>query len=272
MPILISHDGLPRLMSQWVAMATEPPRLDAQQTQHALNRLVEGIVKLFGSKEPKSQPAPGVAQREAVAVAQPQGASAASNGGTLEETLARFETMPQEMSELRRSLTDVLHNFGMAIDHMGIEAKRLSNESSALALMADKLQMRLDQLQRTLNGEFAEHRRPSAVSTEEPAMPGEPQFRPSDQGASVVLAPVSGFQELMDIQRALDSMPEADTASVVGFRNGEAALQLVLRSPVTAGHVVDALAHATGEELLIEESRPDAQRLRLRFVEGESRR
>ncbi len=253
-------------------MVTEPPRLDAQRTQRALDRLVEGIVKLFGSSKPKSQPAPS-AGPEAAALAQAPAAVAQPNKrDTLEQTLARFDSMPQEMSELRRSLTDVLHNFGMAIDHMGIEAKRLSNESSALALMADKLQMRLDDLQRTLNGDFAARRSAPAAAQEEPPLPSEPQFRPSDQGVSVVLAPVSGFQELMDILGALRSLPAAEAASVVGFRNGEASLQLVLRNPITARHIVDALAQATSEELLIEESRPDAQRLRLRFVEGEGRR
>jgi hypothetical protein len=255
-------------------MATEPPRLDAEQTQRALDRLAEGIVKLFGSSKPKSGPATSAPQPEAVAVAQPQAAAPApNNGDTLERTLARFETMPQEMSELRRSLTDVLHSFESALDHLGIEAKRLSNESSSLALMADKLQMRLDQLQRTLNGDFAERRpAPAPVVQEAPAAPSEPQFRPSDQGVSVVLAPVTDYQELLNIQRALSNLPEAESASVVSFRNGEESLQLVLRTPVTARQIVDALAQATGEELLIEESRPDAQRLRLRFVEGEGRR
>ena len=252
-------------------MATEPPRLDAHQTQRALDRLAEGIVKLFGSSKPKSPPAAEAGQQEAIAVAEPAAAQRPNGGAALEQTLARFETMPQEMSELRRSLTDVLHNFENALDHLGIEAKRLSNESSALALMADKLQMRLDDLQRTLNGEYLERRR-APVAAEEPPSPSEPQFRPSDQGVSVVLAVVTGFQELMDVQRALSGMPDAEGASVVGFRNGEASLQVVLRNPVTASQIVDALAEATGEELLIEESRPDAQRLRLRFVEGESRR
>jgi hypothetical protein len=206
------------------------------------------------------------------AVSQPEPAAPApNNSDALERTLARFETMPQEMSELRHSLTDVLHSFGMAIDHMGIEAKRLSNESSALALMADKLQMRLDDLQRVLNGEFVERARaPSAAA--EPAAPGEPQFRPSDKGVSVVLASVPGFQGLMDVQRALSGLPEADAASVASYRNGEATLQLVLRQPVGARQIIDALAQATDEELLIEESRPEAQRLRLRFVEKEGRR
>ena len=259
-------------MSQWVAMATEPPRFDAQQTQRALSRLVEGIVKLFGSKQPKSEATPSAGRQEAAAVAQPQAAAPQPNKrDTLEQTLARFDSMPQEMSELRRSLTDVLHNFGMAIDHLGIEAKRLSNESSALALMTDKLQMRLEDLQRTLNGDFAERQRGPVVQEEAPA-PTEPQFRPSDQGVSVVLTQVRGFQGLMDAQRALNDMPEVEKATIANFRNEEAIVQLVLHTPVTARQIVDVLAQATGEELLIEESRPEAQRLRLRFVERESRR
>jgi len=189
----------------------------------------------------------------------------------LERMLARFETMPGEMAEVKRSLAEVLHRFEDALDHLGIEAKRLSNESSALALMADKLQMRLEQLQRALNGDYHEAPRERAVA-EEPPVPTEPQFRPSDQGVSVVLASVSGFQELMDVQRALTGLPDAENASVLTYRNGEASLQLVLRRPVTAGQIVDALAQATGEELLIEESRPEAQRLRLRFVDKEGRR
>jgi len=255
-------------------MATEPPRFDAQQTQRALNRLVEGIVKLFGSKQPKSEPTPNAGRQEAAAIAQAPALAAApqpNKRDTLEQTLARFDSMPQEMSELRRSLTDVLHNFGMAIDHMGIEAKRLSNESSALALMADKLQMRLDDLQRTLNGDFAERRRAPAVQ-EEPAAPSEPQFRPSDQGVNVVLTQVRGFQGLMDAQRALSDMPDVEKATIANFRNEEAIVQLVLHTPVTARQIVDVLAQATGEDMLIEESRPEAQRLRLRFVEGDSRR
>ena len=189
----------------------------------------------------------------------------------LERMLARFETMPGEMAELKRSLGEILQRFDLALDHLGIEAKRLSNESSALALMADRLQMRLEQLQRALNGDYHEAPRERVVA-QEPPVPTEPQFRPSDQGINVVISNVPGFQGLMDVQRALESLPEVEKASVLNFRNDEASLQLVLRSPTTARQLVDALARATGAELLIEESRPEAQRLRLRFVEGEGRR
>jgi hypothetical protein len=235
-------------------------------------------VKLFGSRN--KRPDRPASQRLEEQVqhaqqAQPSDDASAQGEETLERTLAQFESMPQEMSELRTALSEVLHKFEFALGHLGIEAKRLSNESSALALMADKLQMRLEDLQRTLNGDALQQ--PSSILRPTPREDsidesGEPQFRPSDQGVNVVLASVPGFQGLMDVQRALTGMAESDGASVVGYRNGEASLQLTLRRPVSTRRITDALAIATGEELLIEESRPDAQRLRLRFVEGESRR
>ena len=44
---------------------------------------------------------------------------------------------------------------------------------------------------------------------------------------------------------------------------------MVLREPVTASRVVEALSESANQTLLIEESRPEALRLRLRFVEQE---
>jgi hypothetical protein len=254
--------------------------------------MVEGIMKLFGPGQPKTakkEPEQGAAAMTQTApqAGQPDQGSAyvphpqpvatpttaRSATAALELTLARFETMPQEMSELRRTLGEVLHRFEDALDHLGLEAKRLSTESSSLALMTDRLQARLSDLERALSGGgVAERALETPMEQEAPRVPEEPQFRPSDQGVSVVLASVPGFQGLMDVQRALSGLPEAENASVVGYRNGEASLKLVLREPVTPRAVIDALARAGDGEILIEESKPEAQRLRLRFVEKESRR
>ena len=55
---------------------------------------------------------------------------------------------------------------------------------------------------------------------------------------------------------------------VVDIRlGGEAALEVVLNAPVTARQIVDGVRNVTGEQLVIEESRPEAARLRLRFVD-----
>ena len=86
----------------------------------------------------------------------------------------------------------------------------------------------------------------------------------------VVLAAVPGFQGLMDIQRALSGLPQTEGASVVAYKNGEASLEVVLNAPVAARQIVDDIRESTGEQLLIEESRPEAGKLRLRFVERDS--
>jgi hypothetical protein len=111
---------------------------------------------------------------------------------------------------------------------------------------------------------------PAAPVPAAPAKPPEPQFQAGTSPMSVVLATVPGFQGLMDIQRALSGLPQTESASVVAYKNGEASLEVVLSAPVTAREVVDGLRDATGEQLLIEESRPEAGKLRLRFVERDS--
>lgn len=243
--------------------ADERPRPRPRERRSSFGRLVARAVgRMFGASKPVAKDKGKGADREVIVMPE---AAAPSGGQSLEATLARFEAMPSEFAELKRSLGDVFHRFEDALDHLGIEAKRLSNEASALALMADRLQARLSDLERALNG--GEHRRWEAPAREEAPAPEEPQFRPSDQGVSVILAAVPGFQGLMDAQRALSGLPSTEAASVLAYKNGEASLQVVLRQPVSARQIVEGLQQSTGQQILIEESRPEAQRLRLRFVE-----
>jgi hypothetical protein len=205
----------------------------------------------------------------------------------LERVLAQFESMPEELADLKRSLGDVLQRFEEALDHLGVEARRLSNEASALASVAGRLQTRLGDLGRSMGQQAgALAREPSREASyglrEEPhyapqeqpryAPPGEPQFEPAGQGVTITLAAVPGFQGLMDAVRALNGLPATESASVVAFKNDEASIRVTLRQPVSARQIVEGLQASTGQQALIEESRPDAQRLRLRFVERESRR
>ncbi len=200
----------------------------------------------------------------------------------LERVLAQLESMPEELSDLKRSLGDVLQRFEEALDHLGGEAHRLSNEASALAGVADRLQARLGDLGRSMGGQREPFREASYGIREEPQYarqeqpryvpPAEPQFEPGDQGVTITLAAVPGFQGLMDAIRALNGLPATESASVVAFKNDEASIRVTLRQPVSARQIVEGLQASTGQQALIEESRPDAQRLRLRFVERESRR
>lgn len=180
------------------------------------------------------------------------------------------EMLPQELTDLRRALREVVHRLEEALDHLGMEAQRLSDEASRLSLIADRLEARVDQL--TLSPEQGRPPYEQEPAPEpEPVAPQEPQFRPGGQAVGIVLAAVPGFQGLMDVQRALSGLPAAEGASVVGYKNGEASLQVVLRAPVSARQIVEGLRESTGHQLLIEEARPEAMRLRLRFIDQEGR-
>ena len=174
-----------------------------------------------------------------------------------------------ELTDLKRLLREVVHRMEDALDHLGIEAQRLSDETSRITLLADRLESRLVGLARSL-------RQTALVSEPEPApepapeIPQEPQFQPGDQAIGVIVNAVPGFQELMDMQRGLSDLAAVEGASVSSYRNGEASLELTLNAPVTAREIIDRLGESTNRQLLIEEARPETQRLRLRFINQQS--
>lgn len=114
-----------------------------------------------------------------------------------------------------------------------------------------------------------------AASQQEPARepkpvaPEETQFHPADRPVAIVLAAVPGFRGLMDAERALSGLAAAEGASVVGYNKGEASMELTLRAPLSPREILDALRASTGHQVLIEEARPEA--LRLRFIESPGR-
>jgi ABC-type transporter Mla subunit MlaD len=220
------------------------------------------------------------------AVAQPSSADAAQH---LERTLAHFESMlsaleqraqsapavdatvertAQELDELRSTLRDVFQRLEGTLDHLGTEAQRLSDGASDLALVAGRLDTRMNELIRSV-GSARSVAPPPEPAAERAPVAIEPKFQPGDDAVAVVLAAVPGFQGLMDAQRALSGLDEAENASVVAYKNGEASLQVQLRAPVSARQIVEGLRVSTGHQLLIEESRPEALRLRLRFTGGD---
>ena len=98
----------------------------------------------------------------------------------------------------------------------------------------------------------------------------EQAFLPGKEAVTIVLAPVSDFHDLMEMHRALSRLPAAEGASVIRYQNGEASFELLLRTGVSASQIVAVLGESTGRRPLIEESKPDAARLRLHFVDQES--
>ncbi len=169
-----------------------------------------------------------------------------------------------ELTELKRALREIVHRLEEGLDHLGLEVQRLSDEASRLAVISDRLEATLDQV----TGSFAQARAGAAPVPGPVALPPEePQFLPDDNAMQIGLAAVPGFQGLMDAQRALSGLPATESASVVAYKDGEASLEVMLREPVGALDIVEGLREATGHGLLIEEARPDARRLRLRFTE-----
>ena len=49
------------------------------------------------------------------------------------------------------------------------------------------------------------------------------------------------------------------------YFDGEARIVLMLREPITTSRLLETLREATGQHLQLEESRPEASRLRVRF-------
>ena len=230
----IRSEGLP----------AEPARLQsAAEAARALERALAHFESVLGQLEERAErPAPE------------------------EEEEAEME--PQELSGLERTLREFARRLEDAVDHLGLEAQRLSDEASRLAQIAGQLEARLGDLAQTGARAPASHDVRPAPSAE-PVAPREPQFRPAEGAIGVVLAAVPGFQGLMEVQRALSGLPATERASVVAYKNGEASLEVLLRAPVSAQQIVEELGAATGYRLLIEEARPEAQRLRLRFIEQE---
>ncbi|MGB2695370.1 MAG: hypothetical protein WBD55_09315 [Dehalococcoidia bacterium] len=177
-----------------------------------------------------------------------------SESSPVSENKEMVSPNPSELHEIVRRLED-------ALEHYRSETRRLADETSRIALVADRLETRLSELTRTLGGDGA----PQATAAD--VAMTEPRFQPNERGVDLVISAVPGFQELMDAQRGLSGLPSVAAASVHRFQNGEASLEVTLSAPLGAREVVDGLRQATGHELVIEEVRPEASRLRLRFIE-----
>jgi hypothetical protein len=183
-----------------------------------------------------------------------------------------FDRALDRMADERRLLIDEAQSAGRsareqterALDRMEQDRRQLSEQVAGLARALERLEHRLDDLSRAV----AESRRvPITVAIEEEAPPeeAEPAFAPGGEGLTLVISAVPGFQGLMEVQRALTRISAIEGASVERYFDGEARIVLTLREPITASRLLDVLAQATGQQLQLEESRPEAMRMRVRF-------
>lgn len=178
--------------------------------------------------------------------------------------------MPQDQMNRDATPGDVSHKIEEALERLAAQMERLSKEVSRLSLVADRLEAELSTLG---NGRGSAESAPDegGATASEPVTAPEPQFPPGDRPVGIVVGAVPGFQGLMDVQRGLTDLAAVKAASVQSYRNDEASMELALHTPVSARQVVEGLREATGHELIIEESRPEELRLRLRFSNHVSR-
>ena len=143
-----------------------------------------------------------------------------------------------------------------------------------LALLAaislyEKLPLRRKHVQQESLQQFAQTPRPTGGLT---LVPQRLLFQPASKPMRLSLIDISDFRRLMNAVRTLSDFPAAKRASLIGFKHGCAVLEVALRVPLHAGEIADELQGGTGYHILIEEARPDMQRLRLRFIEPAAQR
>ena len=161
------------------------------------------------------------------------------------EREARAQTIAPQLLDTLERFGDALTRLAQYTERLG---ERVSELTDAVATLAN-----------------ARDTRPAASPV--PQLPDlEPPFASGGEGIDVTIAAVPGFQGLMDLQRALVRLPQVHSAAVRRYQDDEAAIQLVLSQPMTASSIVEGVAGATGRQIVVDEARPDALRLRLRFL------
>jgi hypothetical protein len=185
-----------------------------------------------------------------------------------------FDRALDRMADERRVLIDETQSTGRAareqtkraLDRMEQDRRDLTEQIATLARSLERLERRLDDLSRTVQ---QSRRAPVTVAIEEEALQEEaetePAFAPGGEGLTLVISAVPGFQGLMEVQRALTRVSAIEGASVERYFDGEARIVLTLREPITAARLLETLTQATGQQLQLEESRPEAMRMRVRF-------
>lgn len=162
---------------------------------------------------------------------------------------SRARAVPIEVIGTLERFSDIL---GQLVEHNQSLAARMADLAAAVANLAQT---------------------PAALPAPAAAKPHlpelEPTFASGGEGIDVTIAAVPGFQGLMEIQRALVRLPQVQSAAVRRYQDDEAAIQLVLSQPMTAAAIAEGVTNGTGKSILVDEARPDALRLRLRFLNAQ---
>ena len=162
---------------------------------------------------------------------------------------ARAQQVPPQLIETLERFSAVLTRLVEFTEQVGSRINELTEAMNVLAEMQ------------------ARQQQPQPQPAAKPQLPEmEPSFAPGGEGIDVTIAAVPGFQGLMELQRALVRLPQVQSAAVRRYQDDEAAIQLVLAQPMSASAIAEGLTGSTGRSIFVDESRPDALRLRLRFL------
>jgi hypothetical protein len=186
---------------------------------------------------------------------------AAANGDTaeLKTELAMTRAAVQELTQ--RVERDLLEDKEQRF--------LLAGQLTSLASSLDRLVTHLEGLSGLMTTLIERIAAPSApAQTPAAPPPAEPAFAAGGEGVSLALLAVPGFQALMDIQKALIALEEVAGASVERFQEGDSRMLVHLKAPLKASDLTGALHRATGQNFVVEESRPELARLRIKLIPG----
>lgn len=160
---------------------------------------------------------------------------------------ARPRAIPAELLDALERFSSVLERL---VDHTEQLAERVGTLAEAVNVLARQPQ-------------------PGPGTSAKPQLPEmESAFAPGGEGIDVVISAVPGFQGLMDLQRSLVRLPQVSSAAVRRYQDDEAAIQLVLQQPMTPSQIAQIISESTDQRIFVDEARPDALRLKLRFIAG----
>ena len=169
---------------------------------------------------------------------------------------SRVQQVPAQLIETLERFSVVLTRLVEFTEQIGSRLNELTDAVNVLAELHAQQQQQPS---------AAQHQ--AAAKPQLPEM--EPSFAPGGEGIDVTIAAVPGFQGLMELQRALVRLPQVQSAAVRRYQDDEAAIQLVLQQPMGATAIAEGLTASTGRTIFVDEARPDALRLRLRFLAGQ---
>ena len=169
----------------------------------------------------------------------------------------------RQLTERVAALGETCERLESTIDQVRAEVRRLASQPSRRPVVA--LKSGNHQPRRSLA------KAPGSEAPKQEANAADaPRFAAGGRPVTVVIANIPGFQDLMDMQRALNALQESVEASVTKFADGEASFELELRDPASAGQIVGGLCEISGRRLVIEEASPDERRMRLRLSEPDA--